>query len=103
MEGYCVRRRSEAKSQMDGPRFARTETYKSLRSLSISLLKNRRKKVAEPTTDAVFKRKPPIFAIGVADVGGLAWCEQKATFSQQRTEPGYVRRALQIMRAGNSR
>jgi len=35
--------------------------------------------------------------IGVADIGGLHWCDQKATFSQELTERGYVARGLEII------
>jgi len=47
-------------------------------------------------------RKPAYVIIGAADVGGLTWCEAKATFSQKETEPGYARRISRIVSA-NSR
>ncbi len=76
-------------------RKGQTETKRILRDVSETLRRARLRKESLP--QSLLSRDNGAFVIGVADIGGLYWCDQKATFSQELTERGYVARALEII------
>ena len=92
------KRRQQARQPILRGRPGRLEAKADLRARSTILVREKSKAVSSPP-ESVLLRKPASVVIGVADIGGLHWCEQKATFSQQRTELGYIGRALQIIEA----
>src|SRR5437773_5114069 len=76
-------------------RKGQTETKRILRDLLETLRRPSPRR--EPLPQSILSRDNTGFVIGVADIGGLHWCDQKATFRPELTEPGDVARGLEII------